>query len=536
MQSEVDRITTLPEEAEEPQVTQSIRKREVISVVIYGDQDEFVLREMAESIRDQLLNDPAITQIDLSGVRDYQINIEIPQETLRRYNLTLDTVAAIIRDSAVELPGGGVKTSSGEILVRMTERRDVAGEFTSIPIISRPDGTVVTLGQIADISDGFADTDAYARFNNLPAVMLEVYRVGDQTPLEVAGAVLKQIDILNQTLPPGIAITTLRDMADIYGQRMDLLLRNGCIGLAIVFVLLGIFLEARLAFWVTMGIPISFLGGILLLPMFDVSINMISMFAFIVSLGIVVDDAIVVGENIYAHHQRGEPFYRAAILGAREVTGPVIFSVLTNIVAFLPLLFIPGFIGKIWKIIPLVITAVFTISLVESLLILPCHLGHQRDRGRKGASAWLHDRQQRFSHAFRHAVANHYGPFLDFTLRWRYVTVAVSLGILIVVGSYALSGYLGMEMMPKVESDYAQASIILPYGSAVAQTQALCDQLIAAGRAVVDEHGGDRLCRGMFTRVGSAGGGGGSGGSHTATVRIYLTDPEERPHQHHACD
>ena len=301
----VDRITSLPEEAEEIQVTVAKRKRYVVSLALFGDQSEWTMREMAEIVRDRLLMDPDITQVEIIGARNYELSIEIPQHTLRAYGLTLESVAQTIRQAAVELPGGAIKTAGGDVLVRVKDRRDYAHEFARIPIITANDGTQVLLEEIAAIHDGFEETDRYATFNGQRAILIEVYRVGDQTPTSVSDAVHRKITDLQQVLPAGLTLESRNDRAEIYRQRLDLMLGNGYLGLGLVFVLLAIFLEARLAFWVSLGIPISFLGSMLLLPLLDVSINMVSMFAFIVTLGIVVDDAIVVGENVYYHRQNG---------------------------------------------------------------------------------------------------------------------------------------------------------------------------------------------------------------------------------------
>jgi multidrug efflux pump subunit AcrB len=527
VQSEVARITSFPDEAEEPTVTIASRRREVVTMVLYGDQEELVLREVAERVRDTLLQDPGITQVDMAGIRPLEIGVDVPMEQLRRYGLTLADVAAALRVSALELPGGGIKTAGGELLVRVKERRDYGHEFATIPVVTGPDGTRVLLGELATIRDAFADEDRYATFNGKPAIMVSVYRVGDQTPISVSDAVRRHTDALAGTLPDGLNVAVLRDLSDVYRQRLALLLKNGAFGLALVFVMLGLFLELRLAFWVTMGIPISFLGAMLVLPSFAVSINMISLFAFIIALGIVVDDAIVVGENIYHHHQTGLPFGQAAVRGAREICMPVTFSVLTNIVTFVPLALVPGIMGKIFRNVPAVVISVFLISLAESLLILPAHLGHQRDRAHKGLLGAMHRGQQRFSRAFLRWVADVYGPFVRRVVRFRYTTLAAGLAILVMTVGYVRSGRLGMTLFPKVESDYAIASVVLPYGSAVERTQAIQHKLQAAANRVIAAHGGDRLSLGVFAEVG--GSFRGESGGHVATVQIQLTEPGVRP-------
>jgi len=518
IQGQVDRITSFPEEAEEPRVVIVSRKRYVVSLALYGDHNESVLREYAEYLRERLLQDPDITQVDLHGVRDYEISIDIPQDTLRTYNLTLAEVAQRIGRTSVELPGGAVKAPGGDILVRVKERKDYGREFGKIPIITTNDGTQVLLEDIAHIKDGFEETDSAATFNGKPCVMIEAYRIGDQTPVSVSKAAKRVMAAVNQELPPDLTVVLRNDRSEIYRQRMGLLAKNGYIGLGLVFILLALFLEVRLAFWVALGIPISFLGSLFFLPAMDVSINMVSMFAFIVTLGIVVDDAIVVGENIYHHRQRGVPWFKASVAGTREIIMPVTFSVLTNMVAFVPLFFVSGILGKVFKQIPVVVISVFAISLVECYFILPAHLGHQRYQ-HKGILGWIHARQQRFSQAFVRFVNNRYGPFLKLALRWRYVTMSFGIAVLLITGGYVKSGRMGFELFPKIESDYAKVTVTLPFGTAFQKTAKVQQILVKAAQEVVAENGGEKLMEGIFARI---------NGNQT-DVRIYLTPPGKRP-------
>jgi multidrug efflux pump subunit AcrB len=521
VKSEVDRITSFPEDAESPEVVIASNRRQTMSVAIYGDLDERVLREVAETVRDEFLQDPGITQVDLSGVRDLEIAVEIPEEKLRAHGLTLRQVADIIGRSALELPGGSVKTEQGEILVRVKDRRDLGREFAALPVVTTPEGAVVRLEDLGTVTDGFEDTDLFARYNNQPAVLLNIYRVGDQTPISVSDAVQRHMERLERMLPAGVNLAKRSDSSDIFRQRMDLLTRNGLMGLALVFILLAVFLEIRLAFWVSMGIPISIMGSFLILPGLGVTFNMISMFAFIITLGIVVDDAIVVGENVYQQKEQGLPYLKAAVAGAREVVVPVTFSVLTNIVAFLPMLFIPGVMGKIFWVIPAVVISVFAISLVESLFVLPSHLGHQKT----GGASWfcfVHRAQARFSKGFMHLVGTVVSPLLLWTIRLRYLTLALAVATLAGTIGYVASGRMGMVMFPKVESDYAYVEVALPFGSPVARTEAAVDRMVRAARELADENGGDELVEGVYSQVGT------SSGGHQGSVRVFLTPPEQR--------
>jgi len=517
IKQEVDRIITFPLDAEEPEVSLMIVRREVLRSQLYGDTSEWVLRELAEQVRDRLLQDPQITQIDLRGARRYEVAIEIDQHVLRTYGLTLDQIAQRIRQTSIEIPGGNIETQSGDILLRVSERRDWAREFATIPLITTADGSVLYLGDVAKIKDTFEERDRYATYNGKRAISLEVYRVGGQTPIGVSDAVRAAMVEIERDLPPGINWVINRDRSEIYRQRLELLLKNAFLGLMLVIVLLGLFLEFRLAFWVTMGIPISFLGCFLFLPMFDVTINMISMFAFIVALGIVVDDAIVVGENIYEYRQRGMSSTQAAISGARDVLVPVTFSILTNIVAFLPLCFIPGVMGKIWRVIPFVVITVFSISWIEALLILPCHLAHSKKQStRVGLLGTL---QHIFSTSLSWAIKKVYMPFLDLCIRFRLITVAISLAVLVAILGYVISGRIGVIMMPRVESDVSFVTATLPYGSPISKVEKVCQRLVDAAEQTTEANGGEELSKGILALI----------DENAVEVGVYLTDADVRP-------
>lgn len=522
LKSEVDRITTFPLDAEEPIVFLNDRKRAVITMVVYGQTEDTTLREIGEQVRNRLLSDTEITQVDLAGVRNLEIAITVSQENLRRYGLTLGEISNRLKAASVEIPSGGIKSDSGEILVRIKERRDFGKDFGDTPIISMADGTEILLRDIAEIDDGLEDSDNYAEYNGLPAIQLNIYRIGDQTPQSVAAAVNKNIEQLKKDLPNGLNMAIVRDMADIYDQRADLMKRNGIMGLVLVLIILGVFLEVRLAFWVMMGIPISFLGALLLMPIIGVSLNMVTMFAFILALGIVVDDAIVVGENVYHYHQEGDNFITAAIKGAKEVGSPVGFSILTNVVAFIPLFLLPGRLGKIMAFLPIVVIAAFAISWVECLFILPAHLAHHKEKKRRGLNKKLHAWQQRFSYWFIKQVKAKYGPLVDTALRWRYVVAIFALAIFILTIVYVKSGHMGgIQAFPKVESDFAYGYVELPYGSPIEKIEKVARKMQHAAEEIVKETGRDDFCKGIFSNLGR-------GGTHILVMQVYLADAEIR--------
>ena len=485
VKAEVDRITTFPKEAEKPVVQEITRRSQVINLVVYGDASETTLKELAENLKDEITNLPGITLAELSGVREAEIHIEISEKTLRSYDLTLGQVADIVRRASLDLPAGDVKTAAGEILIRTKGRRYYAADYRDIAIITRPDGSKVTLGQIATLKDGFEDVDLSTRFQGKPAAIVEVYRVADQNALTVANTVKDYISQTRNTLPKGIEIDFYQDRSKILKSRISLLLRNMGLGLLLVGILLGLFLNLRLAFWVTLGIPISFAAGLLFLPHFDVSINMISLFAFIMVLGIVVDDAIIVGENVFRRQELGENRLSASVEGTVEVGKPVIFAVLTTIAAFWPLLLGSGAFGKTIRVIPLVVILVLFGSLAEALMILPAHLarikrkpvGNKSTPGtEKPVARWL-----------KIFINGPYANLLSYCLKWRYATVAFGVALLLLTLGVWQGGWLKFTFFPEVESDVLICTLTMPAGTPVTRTTDIVTHLERAAREALSD-------------------------------------------------
>lgn len=535
IKSAVDRITSLPKEAERPIVSLLTNRSEVLSVVVYGHQDLGVLRNLAEQARDQFLTDPRITQVDLAGAPPREISIEVPREQLRIHGLTLDAIAQKVTQTSLQMPGGGVKTATGEVLVRTNERREDERGFSDIPVVTGPAGTEIRLGEIAQVHKEFAETDESASFDGMPAIMIRVFRIGEQKPLEVAAAVREQSERVQNFLPAGVKISQWRDMSEIYAQRVDLLMRNAYMGLALVMICLGLFLELRVAFWVTMGIPISFMGALMLMPALGVSVNMITLFAFIIVLGMVVDDAIVVGENIFERTQRGESYLEAAIAGTKDVGIPVVFSVLTTVAAFTPLFFVPGFSGKLFSVIPVIVISVLLISLFESLFVLPAHLGHMKKPKETGVYGLIHRQQQKVTRGLERFIKRRYTPLVRVALRWRYLTLALGVGTLIITMGFVRAGLIGFRFFPAIDGDVVTASIELPYGASVAETRKVQKRVLEAAQALVEEHGGAPIKRGLFAQIGSRGpvmGPGGpstqTAGGHLANVQVYFVSSDKR--------
>lgn len=541
IRSEVDRITTFPLDAEEPVISKQLNRREVISLVIYGDLSERSLRERAEAVRDDLLVFPQITQVDLGGVRPYEISIEISEEDLRRYNLTLEQVAQRVRKASLDLPGGTIRTKGGEILLRTKERRYFGPGYADIIVVTNPDGTQVRLGDIAKVRDTFAETDTSATFDGKPAAMVKVFRVGEQKPTEISALVKQYVEERTPNLPPAVKLATWNDTSELFQSRMNLLLKNATLGLILVFLVLGLFLEIRLALWVMLGIPIAFLGTLFFMPALGVSINMISLFAFILALGIVVDDAIVVGENIYEHRQRGTPYLKAAVAGAQEVGVPVVFSILTTVAAFTPLLFISGTMGKFIGVIPVIVIAILIMSLVESLFVLPAHLAMGRKRETSTGFLGRVDNVRRgFGASLDRFTAGPYRKFLQKSLNYRYVTLATAIAALLLAVGLVKGGVIKFTFMPEVDGDVITASLQMPPGTPVAETarvKRLIEERAMETIAELDDKRPEEqsLLRHFYAVVGGtiAGGGPGGGsnegsGAHLSDMALLLTKSEER--------
>ncbi len=543
VKAQVDTINTFPEEVEKPVVQEMSRRRQVISVSVAGEADESTIKQLGEQIRDEIAGFPEITQVELVNARPYEISIEVSEDVLRRYGLKFDDVAAAVRRSSLDLPGGSVKTEGGEILLRGKGQAYRGPDFEKIVLISRRDGVRLELGDVARVVDGFAETDQFSRFDGKPSVMIQVFRVGDQNALKIAELVRSYIRAAQPRMPEGIHLTTWQDDSVITADRLDLMLRNGRNGLIFVLIVLTLFLRLRLSFWVSLGIPISFLGALWMLPLMEISINQVSLFAFIIVLGIVVDDAIIIGENIFAHYQRGKSGVTAAIDGAQEMAVPVIFAVLTSVAAFTPLMILPGTTGKIFRVAPMVVIPALLFSLVECLLILPAHLAHMRhappaEKPRRRSLSEVVDG------GLKWWIDHSYRPVLNFCLHWRYLTVAVMLTILVFTAGWVGAGNLKFAFFPVIEADNITASLTMPMGTPVEVTSEAVRMLEESAERVrqqLDEEGvgGDEsVFRHVLASVGShpssgrrrgpPGTSGSSGGSHLGEVDVELVSGERR--------
>ena len=533
----VDRIRTFPQEMERYTVNLVENRRHVISIMVHGDQSETVLHNLAEKIREDLLKQENITQIDLSGIRRPEIAVEISQEQLRRYNLTLEQVATRIRTAALDLPGGRIKTPAGEVLVRTTERRYFGREYEELPIIADNDGTMIALGEIAHVRDDFEETDVEAMYNGERAVRIDVYRVGNVTPTDVSSAVKAYIEKANKTLPSTVRLSIWEDRAELLEDRINLLVNNALLGLMLVILLLGLSLDIRLAFWVTLGIPISILGALFFFPITDLSINMVSLFAIIITIGIVVDDAVIIGENIHHHRNKQASYLEASIAGAREMALPITFSILTNILAFVPMFFVPGAMGKIFKVIPLAVIMIFLISLIEALFILPAHLSRRSKGEDSGLIYWANKRREWFGNMIFWFRDNPFRKLLIMALKYRYIALALAITLLMLSIGVVASGRMDFSFMPKIEDERVTAMVELPFGTPIDETKKVQARLLKTAHEVIQENGGNNIILGIYTLVGAPltgedmvmfEVGSDLSGAHLTSVSVQLVPMDER--------
>ncbi len=460
IKSRVDGIDSFPADAEEPQVKEEDILTHVLHVVISGNADERSLKELAYKIRDDMVDLPGVSQAQVTYVRPYELSIEVSEHTLRRYGLTLERIANAIRASSLDLPGGTVKTESGEVLLRTKAQAYNSRDYEEIIILTRDDGSVIKLGDIAEVVDGFKDQDLRVRFDGQPAVMIQVKRIGKEDVINLAENVKEYLKQAEADLPEGIAMTIWKDESQDLVDRLDLLRTNATSGLLLVVLILALFLKPNLAFWVAVGIPVALAGSMVVFPLENIAISTMSVLAFILVLGILVDDAVVVAERIYAHQLKGLGPKEAAIAGTQEVSIPVIFGVLTSIVAFIPFLYIPATIGEWFAVMGMVVIAALIFSIIESQLILPVHLSHRilTNSKNKNRESWLPRQLQAFAD-------NVYKPLLVWSLQWRYLVLAFGIAAVIAVSGLMASGRLVMQFFPNIVGERLYVTLTMPAGT-----------------------------------------------------------------------
>ncbi|WAT17719.1 efflux RND transporter permease subunit [Aurantiacibacter sp. MUD11] len=511
VKSEVDQIQTFPLDAEEPDIRENTTRQSVMRIALYGDVPERTLKESAYQLEDALAALPEISYVETSAVRQYQVFIDVPQERLQALGLSLTDISRIVAQSSLDSPAGSVETSEEQVRVRTVGQNYDQQDFENIILRTRPDGTILRLGDVATVTDGFEDADLITEFNGQPVAFVDVYRTSDERVLDVADAAIAYLEEDSaRVLPPGVSYAIWDDSSELFDDRLSMLLKNAAIGLVLVLAALTLFLDVRLASWTALGIGATFVGAMYVIELMGTSINMFSLFGFIIALGLVVDDAVVVGENIYSERERGRSGIGAAIAGAQRVKVPVIFAVATTIVAFSPLLAVGGTIGKVLADIPLVVIAVLSLSLIEALLILPYHLSHLPAAGTETKNRFLarfETVQKGFDRRLQDFIDGPLDRGLKFAVDMPYLVLAGAVSLLIVVGALVPGGIIKVQFFPEIEADVVSASIEMPAGTSVERTAAVTARIEAAGERALErfseeEEGYADIFEASYTTIG----------------------------------
>ncbi|MDJ0979655.1 MAG: efflux RND transporter permease subunit [Erythrobacter sp.] len=534
VKSEVDQIETFPAEADEPDIRELTTRSVVLRIALFGDVSERSLKETAFALEDEIAAMPEVSYVETSAVRDYQIFVDVPQGSLRALDLSLPEIAQVVTQSSLDASAGSLETPNEEVRLRTVGQNYDQSDFENIIVVSSGEGDLLRLGDIATVTDGFENSDLIARFNGKPVAFVDIYRTSDERVLDVAAAVKERL-ATSYAPPPGVEFAVWSDQSEILNDRYQLLLKNAAQGLFLVLLALTLFLDLRLAFWTAVGIGATFTGAIFVLDIIGSSINMFSLFGFILALGLVVDDAVVVGENIYAEREGGRSGLGAAIAGAQRVRTPVIFAVLTSMTSILPVLAIGGVIGNITADIPLVVVSVLGLSLVEALLVLPSHLSHL-----PAAGAHAGNQITRFFERVQQAVDKRFKAFvegpldraLEFSVKAPAVVLAAATALLIVMISLIPAGIIKVSFFPQIPGEIVSASIDMPAGSTIERTQRVTEKVLAAGDRVLARYARKEereagvipdFVEAIYSTVGQRASGGGPAGNST-TLAANLAD------------
>lgn len=479
VKSRVDAINTFPTDSERPEIKDILARTQILSIAVAGPLNEWDLKALAEEIRDEVIELPGVTLAEIGGTRSEEVAVEISEEALRQYQLRFDDVVDAIRRSSINLPAGEVREEAGDVVLQTRGQAYNREDFENIVVLRNEDGTQIYLGDIAQINDGFAEQDLVSKFNGKPAVFINLFNTRNPDVVTSSEAVRAYIKQKTPTLQQDVELVVWRDLSVYLGSRIDLLLHNALGGLILVFVLLVFFLRPALAFWVAMGIGISYLGALWLMPYFGVSVNVVSMFALLLILGIVVDDAIVVGESVYAHYERGLSGNESAAMGAKSVSKPVTFAVLTTMIVFVPMMLLPGDSTKLMAVMPQVAIIALAFSLVESFLILPAHLRSMKPEKepRWVVAKWVHHRRQQTSSALKRFADNKFRPLLERALKHSGITIATFIAVLIVVLGFFFTGWMRVSFFPVVEGEYLRATVELQEGTGFKRSLEIMEQL-----------------------------------------------------------
>lgn len=525
----IDSISTFPARAEKPRIIKLRGDEEVINIALWGALPERQLKEWAEQLRNDLQRRPDISLVYVEDTREYEINIEISKERLLEYGLTIQEVSEVVNRESLNLSSGTMKTEGQEIRIRTIGRKYNGRDFGSVVVKASPDGELITLDRLATVKDEFTDDPTYATFNGHPCVLLEVAKAPGEDAITIADAVREFCAEEQKKLPAGLHISPCFDDSEFIRGQLRLLTKNGVLGLCIVLCVLWLFLNTRLSFWVAMGIPISLSGALIIMWALGHTINQISLITFIIVLGIIVDDAIVVGEAIFVHRKQGQPPLQAAVEGVAEVGLPVIAAVLTTIAAFLPLAFVPGYMGQIMVIMPLVVISALLVSLVECLFLLPAHLNDlpalngEADGLASRRKGVLH-LQYHAGHALEWFAAKVYAPAVKHAVHHRYVGLCVAAAVIMMtVGLYG-GGFIRVVFWPPADGGSLRAYIEFPPGTPASVTRdaiRLAREGVERVAARTETKTGEPLIRNMYTRVYQ-------GMSERGRLYVEIVDPSKR--------
>ena len=505
IKTRVDAITTFPTDAERPIVTELAHRHHMAAVTVAGDLGERPLKELAERLRDDLASQPHVSVVDLATPRPYEVSVEVSEYTLRRYGLKFSDVVNAIRGSSLNLPAGSIKSSGGDIQLQTRGQAYDRYDFENIPLLSTRDGTQLRLGDVTSIRDGFEDVDVRTRFNDKPSHNMHVYVTSRPNALATSESLHQWAERTRAQLPPGVELAVWRDTSVPFRERTNTLVRNGVGGLALVFLVLMLFLRPMLALWVCTGIGVAFMGTFFLLQYTGVSLNMMSLFAFLLILGIVVDDAIIVGESVHARQSAGEVGARGAVTGTRMVIKPVMFAVISTMIFFAPMMFLPGHMADAAFPIPVVVIIALAFSLIECFCILPPHLAHMRTP-RPGRFRWMRSLEafrQRFALGMTRFASNAYRPFLARCLGRNLVVVSLFLVALMFSLALYGGGWVRSSFFPAIPSDHVEAEIDLQEGGPFSRTMEVLHQVESAALQVKAEFNSDPRYRGLGAVVGN---------------------------------
>lgn len=505
VKTRVDAISTFPVLTEKPIIYKQEVPIHVVFLTINGPLDEYARKEIGLEIRDDLLRIPSVNQVQILGDRDYEISIEVSEQVLRQYGLTMSEISQAIKNSSIDTPGGVIRSEGGDILLRTEGQVYTGQEFADLVLRTYTDGTRLTLGDIAHIEDGFVETNGYARYMGLPSASMRVMAIGQKNELATAAAVKEYVETKRESLPEDVNLEVWVDRSSYLKERLDMMIKNMLQGAFLVCLLLSLFLRMKIAGWVLVGIPIAFFGAMWLMPHgpWPVSLNMISLFGFILVLGIVVDDAIIIGESVYTTIRADGHTLDNVITGARRVAMPATFGVLTTIAAFAPMLFVGGIVGPFFEAMSVVVILCLFFSLVESKLILPAHLVHsnikpideddlfhpKRKIGKFERVPRFFAKIQRYAQHGLHKVINDwYEPWLKKAIENRGLTLTIFTAVLIVTGGLVASSLVRVVLFPEVPGDFVMIEMSMQNGTAPAARDAALSRIENAAFDINSEY------------------------------------------------